>query len=209
MAGLVKRIIDILGSGVALLCCAPLLALTALAILLEDGRPVFFRQQRAGQRGVDFTVLKLRSMRTQPPSAPAAEITQTRADDPMVTHVGRVIRRLKIDELPQLVNVLTGDMSLVGPRPTIPEQVVAYSDFERRRLEMKPGLSGWAQVHGGIELSWPERILLDVWYIDHWSLALDISIVLKTVSVIVFGESRNDKVVAEAASHAERLGRTN
>ena len=122
----------------------------------------------------------------------------------MVTSVGRWMRRLKIDELPQLLNVLCGEMSLIGPRPTIPEQVVAYSEFQRRRLEILPGITGWAQINGGIEISWPERIMLDVWYVDHRSLWLDIQILARTAAVILFGDQRNQGALNEARAHANR-----
>ena len=170
----VKRALDLVVAATALLVLSPLLLLTALLILLEDGRPVFFRQTRAGRHGRPFSILKFRSMTVN--DAPVASMGAVTGAHPLVTKVGRVTRRTKIDELPQLLNVLTGDLSLVGPRPTLLEQVAEYDDFERRRLALKPGVTGWAQVCGGIYLPWEERIALDVWYTDNWLLGLDFKI---------------------------------
>lgn len=196
---LVKRALDLSVASVALLVLSPLLLITALLILLEDGRPVFFRQRRAGLGGEAFSIFKFRSMRVN--DAPVATMGAVTSAHPLVTKVGRVIRRTKIDELPQLLNVLKGDLSLVGPRPTIMEQIAEYDAFEQRRLTLKPGVTGWAQVCGGIYLPWEERIALDVWYIDHWSLMLDLEVLLRTVGVIVFGETLNRKALAEALAH--------
>lgn len=196
---LVKRALDLSVASAALLVLSPLLFVTALLIALEDGRPVFFRQRRAGLGGEAFAIFKFRSMRVN--DAPVATMGAVTGAHPLVTKVGRVIRRTKIDELPQLLNVLTGDLSLVGPRPTIMEQIAEYDAFERRRLTLKPGVTGWAQVCGGIYLPWEERIALDVWYIDHWSLRLDLEVLLRTVGVIVFGEKLNRKALAAALAH--------
>jgi lipopolysaccharide/colanic/teichoic acid biosynthesis glycosyltransferase len=196
---LVKRALDVTVAAAALLILSPLLLVTALLIVLEDGRPVFFRQNRAGRGGKAFSIFKFRSM--TPNDAPVAMMGAVTGSHPLVTRVGRVIRRTKIDELPQLLNVLTGDLSLVGPRPTLLEQVAEYDDFERRRLLLKPGVTGWAQVGGGIYLPWEERIALDVWYIDHWSLRLDFEVLLRTVGVIIFGEKLNHKARAAALEH--------
>jgi lipopolysaccharide/colanic/teichoic acid biosynthesis glycosyltransferase len=195
-----KRVLDVVVAALGLLATAPLQALAAFGIVLEDGPPVLFTQERAGQHGRRFVVRKLRSMRREPD--PAEEITEVALDDPRVTRVGRWVRRLKLDELPQLVNVLRGEMSLVGPRPTIPEQVDAYDEFERLRLSVPPGLTGWAQVNGNVQLSWQERIALDVWYIRHWSLALDLKILAKTLVVVATGEKRNLDVVRECLKDA-------
>jgi lipopolysaccharide/colanic/teichoic acid biosynthesis glycosyltransferase len=129
---------------------------------------------------------------------------QVRHDHHLVTRVGAVIRRFKIDELPQLLNVLAGDMTLIGPRPTIREQVERYDAWQRRRLDARPGLSGWAQVNGNTELSWEERIALDVWYIDHWSPWLDLKILARTLGVVARGEQRNAAAVAAGEAHAKR-----
>lgn len=200
-----KRVLDVLVSGAALLVASPLLALAALGILLEDGRPLLFVQPRAGRGGRVFQALKFRTMRVH--GIPAHRMAQVRAGDPLVTRVGSVLRRLKVDELPQLVNVLRGDMSLVGPRPTLPEQVAGYDAFQRRRLEVTPGLTGWAQVNGNTELDWPERILLDVWYVDHRSLWLDLRILARTLAVIVGGERVRSGPLEQARLHAHGSGR--
>jgi lipopolysaccharide/colanic/teichoic acid biosynthesis glycosyltransferase len=168
-----RRAVDVVVAGVALLVASPVLALLAALIRLRMGSPVIFRQQRSGQDGTEFTILKLRTMR--------AERFAGEPDADRIPRLGRWLRSSSLDELPQLINVLRGDMSLIGPRPTLPEQVERYGAHERRRLEVKPGLTGWAQVNGRNSLSWPERIELDIWYIDHRSLKLDLSIVTRTV----------------------------
>ncbi len=195
----VKRALDLVVAATALLVLSPLLLLTALLILLEDGRPVFFRQTRAGRGGQPFAIVKFRSMTVN--DAPVASMGAVTGTHPLVTKVGRVTRRTKIDELPQLLNVLTGDLSLVGPRPTLMEQTAEYDDFEQRRLSFKPGVTGWAQVCGGIYLPWEERIALDVWYIDAWSLGLDFKVLLRTVGVIVLGERLDHKALSAALEH--------
>lgn len=192
-------------SGAALVVASPILGLAAFAIVVEDRRPVLFHQNRVGRFGKPFQLLKLRSMRVN--EVPPERMGQVRGDHRFVTRVGAVIRRLKIDELPQLVNVLRGDMTLIGPRPTIAAQVDRYDAWQRRRLEARPGLSGWAQVNGNIELTWEERIALDVWYVDHWSPWLDLKILAKTLAVISEGENRNEAAVAEGIAYAERSRR--
>lgn len=200
----VKRALDLVVAATALLVLSPLLLLTALLILLEDGRPVFFRQTRAGRGGQPFAIVKFRSMTVN--DAPVASMGAVTGAHPLVTKVGRVTRRTKIDELPQLLNVLTGDLSLVGPRPTLMEQTAEYDDFEQRRLSLKPGVTGWAQVCGGIYLPWEERIALDVWYIDAWSLGLDFKVLLRTVGVIVLGERLDHKALSAALEHERSFG---
>ena len=183
----------------------PLLVLGALLIYLEDRGPVLYRQSRAGLGGRPFDVLKLRSMRVNQVSV--LELGDVTEGHPLVTRIGGVLRRFKIDELGQLVNVLRGDMSLVGPRPTVPEMTADYDEFQRRRLSVLPGLSGWAQVNGNTRLTWDERIQLDVWYVDHWSLGLDARIMLKTVSVVFRGERPNPAALAAAVAHARHATR--
>jgi lipopolysaccharide/colanic/teichoic acid biosynthesis glycosyltransferase len=174
----VNRALDIAGSAVLLAATSPVLGLAALAVKLEDGGPVLYRQSRVGLHGEDFELLKLRTMRV------GAEKEGTgwavNEGDPRITRAGRVLRRLSIDELPQLWNVLRGDMSLIGPRPTLRYQVMEYTPHQRRRLDVKPGLTGWAQVHGRAALPWDERIELDVWYVDHRSPWLDLAILFRT-----------------------------
>lgn len=175
-----RRLFDVFGAAVGLLVSAPLLGLLALLTWLESGRPVLFRQARVGQGGRHFDVVKLRTLHRvmHDPDRPLEAVTR----------VGRFARRWGLDELPQLWNVLRGDMSLIGPRPTLPEQVARYGPFERRRLEVPQGLTGWAQIHGRNALDWPERIRLDVWYVDHRCWRLDLRILLRTPPLLLSGE---------------------
>ena len=179
----IKRAVDIVGATAGLALAAPILALAACAIKLEDRGPVLFRQMRLGRGAKQFEILKLRTM--------TVDAEKLRGDgvvvdgDPRITRIGNFLRRTAVDELPQLWHVLRGEMSLVGPRPTLGYQVERYTERQRRRLEVKPGLTGWAQVNGRASLSWPERIELDVWYVEHRSLALDLRILLRTVSVLL------------------------
>jgi lipopolysaccharide/colanic/teichoic acid biosynthesis glycosyltransferase len=180
---LTKRALDVLGSAVGLTLGAPVLAASAVAIRLEDDGPVFFRQERVGLDGRAFEVLKLRTMIVDAHTQGAGYAVDK--GDARITRIGQLLRKTSIDELPQLWNVLRGEMSLVGPRPTLSYQVEKYTDRQRRRLEVKPGLTGWAQINGRASLSWPERIELDVWYVEHCSLGLDLRILLRTVSVLL------------------------
>jgi lipopolysaccharide/colanic/teichoic acid biosynthesis glycosyltransferase len=177
-----KRVIDVVGAGIGLAVSAPVLAASALAVRLEDGGPVCFLQERVGLQGRPFHVLKLRTMVVDA-ERKGAGFAVDRGDS-RITRIGRLLRATSVDELPQLWNVLRGDMSLVGPRPTLAYQVEKYTDRQRRRLEVRPGVTGWAQVNGRASLSWPERIELDVWYVEHRSLALDLRILLRTVAVL-------------------------
>ena len=195
-----RRLADLLGSCTGLLISAPLFLITAVAIWLTDHGAVFYRQTRAGLLGHPFELLKFRSMRVN--DLPLDDVTEIREGHPLVTPVGRWLRRLKVDELPQLLNVLRGDMALIGPRPALPEHVAHYDAFERRRLHVRPGMTGWAQVNGGIELVWPERIMLDVWYVTHRTLWMDLRILWQTIAVIVFGERRNRQALHEAMAYA-------
>jgi lipopolysaccharide/colanic/teichoic acid biosynthesis glycosyltransferase len=181
----VSRALDIVVSAVLLAVTAPLLAAAAIAIRLESRGPVFYRQLRVGRDGESFELWKLRTM------VPGAESIGAGiyviAGDPRITRVGRLLRRFSLDELPNLVNVLRGEMALVGPRPTVQEQVDRYTDRQRRRLEVKPGITGWAQVNGRASLPWPERIELDVWYVEHRSLRLDLRILVRTARLLATG----------------------
>jgi lipopolysaccharide/colanic/teichoic acid biosynthesis glycosyltransferase len=174
----VNRALDVAGASLGLVVSAPFLGLAALAIKLEDGGPVFYRQQRVGKDGSDFELLKLRTMIVGAERVGAGYAVD--AGDERITRVGRLLRRLSFDELPQLWNVVRGDMSLVGPRPTLRYQVERYTPRQRRRLEVKPGITGWAQVNGRATLPWAERIELDVWYVEHRSPRLDTKILLRT-----------------------------
>jgi lipopolysaccharide/colanic/teichoic acid biosynthesis glycosyltransferase len=173
-----NRALDVAGAGAVLLVTSPLLGLAALAVKLEDGGPVFYRQSRVGKDGRDFELLKLRTMVVDAEKQGAGYAVAE--GDPRITRAGRLLRRLSIDELPQLWNVLRGEMSLVGPRPTLRYQVERYDDRQRHRLDVKPGLTGWAQVNGRAALPWDERIELDLWYIEHRSTGLDLKILART-----------------------------
>ena len=200
LAAAAKRAADLAVTGALSLVALPVVALAALCVLVEDGRPLLYVQKRAGLGGRPFDVYKLRTLRVH--DTPAHRMAQVRSGDALVTRVGSVLRRFKIDELPQLLNILRGDMSLVGPRPTLPEQVERYDAFQRRRLAVRPGLTGWAQVNGNTELSWEDRICLDVWYVDHWSLALDARVLARTLGVVFGGERVRPEQLAAARGHA-------
>lgn len=195
-----RRFLDVAGSAFLLVLSSPVFLITALAVWATDGGPAFFRQMRAGLQGRPFELVKFRSMKVNDGSfgKHGAEA------DSLVTPVGRIIRRIKVDELPQLINVLRGEMSWVGPRPTLLEQVEQYTPFQRRRLEVLPGMTGWAQVNGGAEISWDDRIILEVWYVEHRSFLLDMKILMKTVGVILFGHKPNPRAIEEAMNFAVR-----
>ena len=162
-----------------------MLALAAVAVKLGDGGPVLFKQSRVGKDGVDFELLKLRTMVVGAEQQGAGYAVDQ--GDSRITRVGRFLRRTSIDELPQLWNVVRGEMSLIGPRPTLRYQVEKYTDRQRRRLEVLPGITGWAQIHGRASLSWDERIELDVWYVDHRSPLTDVLILLRTPLALLGG----------------------
>ena len=179
-----KRLLDLLIAGAALVITSPLLAAAMIAIRLESRGSAIFKQARVGQNGVEFDMYKLRTMVSGSDRGPDLPLSQ---GDPRITRVGALLRRYSLDELPNLVNVLRGEMAIVGPRPTIPPQVERYTDHQRRRLEVKPGITGWAQVNGRVSLSWPERIELDIWYVDHRSPWLDLRILAKTFWLLISG----------------------
>jgi lipopolysaccharide/colanic/teichoic acid biosynthesis glycosyltransferase len=172
------RAADVVVAGTALAVSAPLVGVAALAVKLEDGGPVFYRQTRVGKDGQDFELLKLRTMVVGAEQQGAGFAVNE--GDTRITRVGRILRKLSLDELPQLWNVLRGDMSVIGPRPTLRYQVEQYTPHQRRRLEVKPGITGWAQIHGRAALPWAERIELDVWYVEHRSPFLDLRILVRT-----------------------------
>jgi lipopolysaccharide/colanic/teichoic acid biosynthesis glycosyltransferase len=180
-----RRAVDILVSGAALAAAAPVLALAALAIRLESPGGVIYRQRRIGKDGRPFEVLKLRTMVDGAEWLGAGLAVD--AGDARITRVGAFLRRTSLDELPNLLNVLRGEMSLIGPRPTLPHQVEAYDERQRGRLAVRPGITGWAQVNGRASLPWPERIELDLYYIEHRSLALDLEIVRRSFRVLLAG----------------------
>jgi lipopolysaccharide/colanic/teichoic acid biosynthesis glycosyltransferase len=181
----VNRAADVALAGTALVVASPVLGLAALAVKLEDGGPVLYRQTRVGRDSADFELLKLRTMVVGAETMGAGYAVNE--GDSRITQAGRILRRLSLDELPQLWNVVRGDMSIVGPRPTLRYQVERYDARQRRRLEVKPGITGWAQVHGRAALPWPERIELDVWYVENRSPLLDLKILLKTPLALLGG----------------------
>jgi lipopolysaccharide/colanic/teichoic acid biosynthesis glycosyltransferase len=176
--------LDKLIAAVALAVSSPLLLVAVVAIRLESGGSPIFRQRRVGKDGAEFDMYKLRTMVAGSDKGPDLPLSE---GDPRITRVGALLRRYSLDELPNLVNVLRGQMAIVGPRPTIPSQVERYTERQRRRLEVKPGLTGWAVVNGRVSLSWPERIELDIWYVERRSLWLDLRILAKTFWLLVSG----------------------
>lgn len=175
-----KRVLDVLGSGAVLAASGPALIASAVAIRLSLGRPVFFFQERAGKDGRPFRIIKFRTMR--PPAEGEDEVG---GDELRTPPVGRFLRSTSLDELPTLLNVLKGDMSLVGPRPLLIRYLDRYSAEQARRHEVKPGITGWAQVHGRNAISWEDRFKLDVWYVDNRSTLLDLKTLAKTVAKVV------------------------
>jgi len=180
------RALDIAIASIALVLLSPLLLVAAIAIKLGSRGPVLYRQRRVGLHGEEFEMLKLRTMVEG--SDPVGVGTVVTRDDPRVTASGRVLRRSSLDEIPNLLNVLRGEMAVVGPRPTIPAQVAAYTPRQHRRHEVRPGITGWAQVQGRAGIPWEERIELDVHYVDHRSVALDARILLKTLRLLATGQ---------------------
>lgn len=179
------RILDILIAAIALVVLSPVLLIAAIAIKLGSRGPVLYRQRRVGLAGREFEMLKLRTMVQG--SDPIGVGTVVGRADPRVTAAGRLLRRTSLDELPNLINVLRGEMAIVGPRPTIPAQVVDYTPRQRRRHEVLPGITGWAQVQGRAGIPWEERIELDLWYVDRRSVALDLRILTRTAWLVVTG----------------------
>jgi lipopolysaccharide/colanic/teichoic acid biosynthesis glycosyltransferase len=185
-----NRAADVALAGAGLLVSAPLLGLAALGIKLEDGGSVLYKQVRVGMNGQDFELLKLRTMLVGAETQGGGFAVNR--GDPRITRVGRVLRKLSLDELPQLWNVVRGDMSLIGPRPTLRYQVERYDERQRRRLEVKPGITGWAQIHGRATLPWAERIELDVWYVEHRSPWLDLKILARTPLALFGGTYKGE-----------------
>ena len=173
-----NRVLDALGAALGLAVASPLLAASAIAIKIEDGGPVFFHQTRVGKDGVDFDLLKLRTMVVDAESKGAGFAVD--AGDSRITRVGRILRRTSVDELPQLWNVVRGEMSVIGPRPTLRYQVDQYDERQLHRLDVKPGITGWAQIHGRAALPWADRIELDLWYVTHRDWKTDLLILLRT-----------------------------
>ena len=173
-----NRALDLAGASLGLVLASPFLAAAAIAIKLDGGGPVLYRQQRVGKDGREFELVKLRTMVVGAERQGAGWAVDH--GDPRITRVGSVLRRVSLDELPQLWNVVRGEMSLIGPRPTLAYQVEQYTPRQRRRLDVRPGITGWAQVQGRASLPWEERIELDVWYVEHRSPSLDLKILART-----------------------------
>ena len=175
-----KRIFDLLISSLGLILTSPLLAILSVLVWINHGRPILFSQPRPGHKGKIFTLYKFRSMSTELDSN-----GKPLPDTQRITRLGRFLRATSLDELPELINVLRGEMSLVGPRPLLVEYLPRYSAEQRRRHEVLPGITGWAQVNGRNALTWEEKFALDVWYVDHWSFGLDIKILWLTVGQVL------------------------
>jgi lipopolysaccharide/colanic/teichoic acid biosynthesis glycosyltransferase len=181
---------DLAIAGGALLVTSPLLALGALAVKLGDGGPVLYRQTRVGRDGTDFELLKLRTMVVGAETMGAG--LSVNRGDPRITRAGGLLRKLSLDELPQLWNVVRGEMSVIGPRPTLRYQVEQYDERQRHRLDVKPGITGWAQVNGRASLPWADRIELDVWYVEHRSPRLDLKILARTPFALFRGTYKGE-----------------
>ena len=176
-----RRLMDAICAGLGLILLAPLFLIVGLLIRLDTPGPVFFRQERAGKGGLPFRIFKFRSMAVAPGPVRGFQAN----DDPRITRVGWWLRRLSLDELPQLINVLKGEMSNIGPRPALVYQIERYDARQRRRLDVRPGITGWAQVNGRNSLSWEEKIEFDVWYVERCSLRLDLLILAKTLGAVL------------------------
>jgi lipopolysaccharide/colanic/teichoic acid biosynthesis glycosyltransferase len=186
----VNRALDVAGGIAGLALASPFIAAAAIAVKLEDGGPVLYRQRRVGLHGRDFELVKLRTMVVGAEAMGAGFAVNE--SDSRITRVGLVLRRLSIDELPQLWNIVRGDMSLIGPRPTLRYQVERYTERQRRRLDLRPGITGWAQIHGRAELPWADRIELDLWYVEHRSAKIDLLILLRTPLALFRGTYKGD-----------------
>ena len=186
MQGVLRRTLDVVCSALALVALSPLLGALAVAVRRSMGSPVLFRQARTGLQGRQFTLLKFRTMTTG-----TNRHGEPLPDAHRLTPLGRFLRRTSLDELPQLWNVLRGDMSLVGPRPLLPEYLPLYSHAQARRHDVRPGITGWAQVNGRNGISWDDKFRLDVWYVDHQSMWLDMRILLLTVRKVLLGDGVN------------------
>jgi lipopolysaccharide/colanic/teichoic acid biosynthesis glycosyltransferase len=186
----VNRAVDVALASAGLVLASPLVGAGALAVKLQDGGPILYRQQRVGKDGEEFELLKLRTMVVGAEKLGAGYAVDR--GDSRITRTGRLLRRLSIDELPQLWNVVRGDMSLIGPRPTLRYQVERYDERQRRRLEVKPGITGWAQIHGRAALPWEDRIELDVWYVEHRSPKVDLKILARTPLALFGGTYKGE-----------------
>jgi lipopolysaccharide/colanic/teichoic acid biosynthesis glycosyltransferase len=186
----VNRALDVVGASLGLVLASPFLAVGALGIKLADRGPVVYRQRRVGKDGREFELFKLRTMVVGAEQQGAGWAVNR--GDPRITRVGRLLRRVSLDEVPQLWNVVRGEMSLIGPRPTLAYQVEQYTPRQRKRLDVKPGITGWAQIHGRASLPWEERIELDVWYVENRSAAVDLKILLRTPRALFGGTYKGE-----------------
>jgi lipopolysaccharide/colanic/teichoic acid biosynthesis glycosyltransferase len=187
----VNRALDAAAAGLGLAAASPILAAAAVAIKLDDGGPVFYRQRRVGLNGEEFELVKLRTMEVGAERKGAGFAVNE--GDPRITRAGRLLRRLSIDELPQLWNVVRGEMSVIGPRPTLRYQVDRYDERQLHRLDVKPGITGWAQIHGRASLPWADRIELDLWYVRHHDWKTDLLILLRTPLALFGGTYRGEQ----------------
>jgi lipopolysaccharide/colanic/teichoic acid biosynthesis glycosyltransferase len=196
----VKRLMDVAGAAAGLLLLSPLLLAVALAIIWKMGTPVVFAQTRAGRGGKPFVMYKFRSMNDARDGHGVLL-----PDGARLTELGKLLRRTSVDELPQLWNVLKGDMSLVGPRPLLMDYVPLYSERQKRRLDVKPGITGWAQTHGRNAITWEEKFDLDLWYVEHWSVWLDVRILMATVAQVAGRSGQGDNISAPGEATMPRF----
>ncbi len=197
---LIKRLADIVLSAAALILLSPILLLIALVIKIKSPGPVFFRQKRLGRKARIFRIFKFRTMHHNAPVLTNADgSTYTGTDDPRIFPIGSKLRKYSLDELPQFINVFLGDMSIVGPRPDMEEHLQMYGPHQMQKLDMKPGITGWAAVNGRNSIPWEKRVELDIWYIDHYSLWLDLKTALMTIPVLLFGKGINQKTNSSQA----------
>ncbi len=200
---IVKRIFDIICGVLGLIITSPLWLYVVIKIKTEDRGPVFFVQKRVGKDGKLFRMYKFRSMVVGAEKKGLGVFVRT--DDERITKIGKFIRKTSIDELPQLINVLKGEMSIVGPRPTLEYQVKRYNEEQKRRLLVKPGITGWAQINGRNNMTWPEKIELDLWYVDHWNIGLDLKIIGRTIWSVLKKEGiySDEGIIVDEISRTE------
>ena len=200
---IVKRIFDIICGVLGLIITSPLWLYVVIKIKTEDRGPVFFVQKRVGKDGKLFRMYKFRSMVVGAEKKGLGVFVRT--DDERITKIGKFIRKTSIDELPQLINVLKGEMSIVGPRPTLEYQVKRYNEEQKRRLLVKPGITGWAQINGRNNMTWPEKIELDLWYVDHWNIGLDLKIIRRTIWSVLKKEGiySDEGIIVDEISRTE------
>lgn len=200
---MVKRILDLILGIIGLILTSPLWLYVIIRIKAEDRGPVFFVQERVGKNGKLFRMYKFRSMIVGAEKKGLGVFVRT--DDERITKIGKLIRKTSIDELPQFINVLKGEMSIVGPRPTLEYQVKRYNEKQKRRLLVKPGMTGWAQINGRNNMTWPEKIELDLWYVDHWSIGLDLKIIGRTIWFVLKKEGiySDEGIIIDEISRTE------